>query len=182
MKRQRNPERGSAMLVTLIIIGALLAGGAVLVSLQLSANRSTDLTKSGMSALYCAEAGLSAARPYVANHYLQWPASIAASGGGSTAEPAWLNTLIGSAHDLANPATGTNVDFQVYLADNGDEGTAADDPTVDNDLQIFIVSKCLKYPDTPKEVRELVLFNGGTNCNPEQLGGQDGNANKNDGC
>jgi hypothetical protein len=49
------------MLVTLILITALLSGAAVLVSLQLSANRSTDLMRTGMSSLACAEAGLAAA-------------------------------------------------------------------------------------------------------------------------
>jgi hypothetical protein len=179
MKQRRNRQRGSAMLVTLIVIGALLAGAAVLASLQMASNRSTDLTRSGMSALYCAEAGLSAARPVVTAHYPDWASALDASGQGTLTEPTWLSTGIGS-HDL----DGDNVaDFEVYIKDNGDEPAAsADNPRLDNDLQIFIVSKCLKYPDTPKQVEELILFNGGTACNPEQLGGQDNNGNKNDGC
>jgi hypothetical protein len=188
MTRSRNPQRGSAMLVTLIIIGALIAGGAVLVSLQISSNRSTDLTRSGMSALYCAEAGLSAARPVVALNYTKpgtatpdgWATALVASGTGTLTEPTWLYTAIGS-HDLDQPPDGVD-DFEVYLKDNGDESSGADDPTLDNDLQIFIVAKCKKYADTPKQVEELVQFTGGGSCMPDQAGGQDGNGNKNDGC
>lgn len=184
MRRTRRSQRGSAMLVTLIIIGALLAGGAVLVSLQISSNRSTDLTRSGMTALYCAEAGLSAARPVVAQNYTPpgtttpdgWATAILASGGGSTAEPSWL---AGIDHDLDNDG---NADFIVYLKDNGDEPSGTDDPTIDHDLRVFIVSKCIKFPDTPKQVEELVQFTGGGTCMPDQAGGQDGNGNKNDGC
>lgn len=182
--RPRQRERGSAMLVTLIVIGALLSGAAVLVSLQLFSNRATDLTRSGMSALYCAEAGLSAARPVVATNYAQWNPSLALSapttnappGAGDTSEPSWLSTAIGS-HDLDGDGVG---DFAVYLYDNDDEQAPLPNNLVrDNDLQVFIVSRCVKYPDTPKEVRELILYNGGTSCYPWQTGGcgGDGNAN-----
>jgi hypothetical protein len=179
------------MLVTLIIIGALLAGGAVLVSLQLAANRSTDLTRSGMSALYCAEAGLSAARPFVAQHYTSpgtttptgWATALAASATGDLSEPDFIRTGIvgagGHGHDLDGDG---EPDFEIYLKDNADEGASPNDFGRDNDLQIFIVSKCIKYPDTPKQVEELILFTGAAKCMPDQLGGQDNNGNKNDGC
>lgn len=188
MRRTRGHQRGSAMLVTLIIIGALLAGAAVLVSVQLASNRSSDLTRSGMSALYCAEAGLSAARPFVAQNYTLpgastgWGAALTASGATTPdlSEPSFISAGITVAgHDLDGDG---NADFTVYLKDNGDEGTGTDDPQNDNDLQIFIVSKCIKYGDTPNEVQELIMFNGATQCNKEQIGGQDNNGNKNDGC
>jgi hypothetical protein len=178
------------MLVTLIIIGALLAGAAVLVSVQLASNRSSDLTRSGMSALYCAEAGLSAARPFVAQHYTLpgvasptgWGSALLASGAATPdlSEPDFIyNGITIAGHDLDGDGS---ADFTIYLKDNGDEGTGTNDPTLDNDLQIFIVSKCIKYGDTPNEVQELIMFNGATQCNPEQIGGQDNNGNKNDGC
>jgi len=72
MRRGRIRQRGSAMLVTMIIISSLLAGAAVLVSMQLASNRSSDITRSGLSATYCAEAGLSAARSVVAANYNNW--------------------------------------------------------------------------------------------------------------
>lgn len=174
-RRSRLAQRGSAMLVTLIVIIALLAGAAVLVSLQMSSNRSVDLTRSSTSALYCAEAALSAARPVVANNYTQWPTALAASAGGNTAEPSWLASGIGS-HDLDGD---TVDDFTVYIKDNGDEGTNTDDPSSDKDLQVFIVADCTKYPDTPKQLTELVLYNGQVPCFPGQQGGCDGDGNSN---
>ena len=173
------------MLVTLIIIAALLAGAAVLVSLQLASNRSSDLTKSQMSALYCAEAGLSAARPWVTAHYTKpgtvaptgWASAILASSIGDFSEPDFIFDNI----NIANAPNGHDVDldgtadFTVYLKDNGDEGVAADNPGIDNDLEIFIVSKCTnpRFSDTPNQVEELILFNGATACMPDQAGGQD---------
>ncbi len=190
MRRSRVRQRGSAMLVTLIIIGALLAGAAVLVSVQLASNRSSDLTRSGMSALYCAEAGLSAARPFVALNYTLpgvasptgWGSALLASGSATPdlTEPDFIyNNITAAGHDLDGDG---NPDFEIYLKDNGDEGTGVDNQQADNDLQIFIVSKCIKYKDTPNEVQELIMFNGATSCNKEQIGGQDNNGNKNDGC
>ena len=174
----RSPERGSAMLVTLIVIGALLAGAGVLVSLQLASNRSTDLTRSGMSALYCAEAGLAAARPVVATNYGQWNAALLASNGGDLSEPAWITAGIGS-KDLDGDGV---ADFEVYLLDNDDEQDPLPNNTaVDNDLSVYIVSRCLRYPDTPKAVSELVLYNGGSGCYPWQQGGGGGDGNSN-GC
>lgn len=169
-RRRRGSQRGSAMLVTLIIIGALLAGAAVLVSLQLAGNRSTDLTRSGMSALYCAEAGLAAARPVVATSYSSWAASLAVSAAewpGPFTQPTWLNDAAFD-HDL--DFNGSADDFEITILDNDDE-PAANNRAADSDLSVYIVSTCLKYGDTPVQVRELVLYNGGTQCYPWQAGG-----------
>ncbi|MBL9016677.1 MAG: hypothetical protein JNL83_20990 [Myxococcales bacterium] len=175
IRSSRPRQRGSAMLVTLIVISALLAGAAALVSLQVSANRSVDLTHSGTAGLYCAEAALSAARPVVANSYAQWSTALAASAAGDTSEPLWLSAGIGS-HDLDGDGV---ADFTVHIKDNGDEGTNTDDPTADTDLQVYIVADCIKYPDTPKRLAELVLYNGQVPCFPGQQGGCDGDGNSN---
>ncbi len=161
------------MLVTLIIIGALLAGAGVLLSVQMASNRSADLTRTGMSALYCAEAGLAAARQVVAEHYMDWKAALCTTE--VCTEPAWMSDGIDAktfpnAHDLDGDG---QADFTVWLRDNYDEFTT-NDPAVDTDLQVFLVSKCIKYPDTPKQVEELILFEGGVECYPWQLGGCSG--------
>ena len=57
---RRRTERGTAILITMMIIVALLGGGAVLVGIQMASTRSTEITRSNMTALYCAEAGLNA--------------------------------------------------------------------------------------------------------------------------
>jgi len=161
------------MLVTLIIIGALLAGAGVLLSVQMASNRSSDLTRTGMSSLYCAEAGLAVARQVVAEHYMDWKAALCTTA--TCAEPAWMIAGIdsktgGKEHDLDGDTVG---DFTVWLRDNYDE-MSSNDPAVDSDLQVYIVAKCTKYADTPKQVEELILFEGGVECYPWQLGGCSG--------
>jgi len=163
---KRNGERGSAMLVAMILMAALLAGAAVLVSLQLTSNRGTEMTRTGISALYCAEAGLTASRSTIAINQGDWGTFL-----GSSAEPTWLSTV---EHDL----DGDNVDdFTIRLVDNFDEQSGSDAPTADLDGKIYIVSRCTKYPDTPREVRELITFTEVTHCYGSQRGGCGGNGN-----
>ena len=167
---RRSSQRGSAMLVTLVIVAALLAGGTVLVSMQMSSNRATEVTSSGTSALYCAEAGLAAARPLMANNYNNWNANL-----GTDLEPSFLSSI---SHDIDGDSVN---DFVITIKDNDDELLAANDPNVDQDLQIFVTSTCIKYPETPKAVVELVRYTGTGNCYSAQQGGNAGNGNDN-GC
>jgi len=172
---RRSAQRGSAMLVTMILVTALLAGVAVVASLQFASNRATDLTRNGLAALYCAEAGLIAARPTIMGSYDQWPIALAAFNSGPT-QPAFLSNTVFS-HDI--DADGVD-DFQIYLQDNDDEAPpTADNPLVDIDSKVFIVSKCIKYPDTPKVVKELVEYKPAQNCYRGQLGGCNGRGNNN---
>jgi len=169
------------MLITMILIAALLGGAAILAGMQLASTRSSDLTRTGTQATYCAEAGLALARSTVLQNYPSWAAAILASGtalngGTQPIEPTWLN---GINHDLdTSPADGI-ADFYVYLKDNDDEMTGANDRTLDTDLKVFIVSRCIKYPDAIREVEELVQFTGGGTCYQSQLGGCGGNNNGN---
>jgi hypothetical protein len=179
MRSSRHPERGSAMLVTLILIAALLAGAAVLVSMQVSSTRSSEVTRTGTSSLYCAEVGLAAARTVVAANYTTWKAGGSANFTAPTAttptEPSWLATGIG-VHDANGDGAGS--DYIVYLVDNDDE-TGTQDYMTDNDLRVYVVSRCLLYPENTKEVRELVQYSGGGKCYQAQQGGCGGNGNSN---
>jgi hypothetical protein len=172
----RNQERGSAMLVTLIIIAALFAGAVVLVAMQLTSNKSSEIARTGNTAVYCAEAGLAAARPVVAAGQTNWATALTASAGGDTTEPTWLSSGIGS-HDIDGDGSG---DFEVYLLDNDDETSVANNRAADIDSRIFIVSRCKKYADNPKQVMELIEYQTQTGtCYESQEGGcsQQGNAN-----
>lgn len=183
MTRQR--ERGSAMLVTLIVIAALLAGASVLVSMQLASTRGGGMDRTGMSALYCAEAGLEAALPVVQANYSApgsptgWGQALAASapapyGAGILTEPPWLYSGINGANPYGHDLDGDHVDdFSVYLKDNSnDDAPSADDPATDEDLRIFIVSTCTKYPDQPVQVQELIKYDNATGHSyTHQLGG-----------
>lgn len=167
----RRRERGTALLITLILITTLLGGGAALVGLQMSSMRSTEVTRTNVTALSCAEAGVNAARKVVAANHTLWDAALAAG-----TQPTWLD---GNAidHDLDDDGQD---DFTVILEDNDDEtAPAANNPAKDNDLQVWIVATCTKYPENQKKVTELIRFNVGGNCYQSQLGGCGGNGNSN---
>jgi hypothetical protein len=171
MNRRRNSERGSALLITMIVITSLLAGAAAITGMQLMANRSTEVSRANMSATYCAEAGLIAARATVAANYTLWASAL-----GSSSEPSWLSGAF--SHDLdGNPAN--DPDFTITLKDDDDEQTGANDLTKDNDLRVFVVSTCKLYPETPKQVQELVEYRGGGTCYDAQEGGCGANGNGN---
>jgi type II secretory pathway pseudopilin PulG len=156
------------MLVAMILMAALLAGAAVLVSLQVGSNRNTELTKTGITALHCAEAGLAAARGVVAANQAAWADALAAGG-----TAAWLSSIESDVN-----GDGVSGDFTVTLQDNHDE-VGTDDPNVDADGKIYIVSRCNLYPDTPREVRELVDYSSISHCYTSQRGGCGGNGNMN---
>lgn len=165
---RRSSQRGSAMLVTLLLITALLGGAAILVSTQLSSNRATELVRSSTLSSYCAEAGLSAARAVVIANYGQWAGSL-----GTGVEPSWIASAVD--HDLDDDGTD---DFVITLKDNDDE-PASNDLSRDNDLRIFITSRCTRYREVSREISELVQFSGGGTCYQSQQGGCASNGNSN---
>lgn len=190
----RNPERGSAMIVTLILTSALIAGAAVLASTQLASTRGSYFEANGLSSLYCAESGLAMARPWVMARYSvdKWASSLALSQSGTGAsslwEESWLSGSSGSLTGIDTVTTCANyasaakchdldgdgsADFFVYLQDNYDDGSQA----TDNDLTVWIVSRCIRNPDTVQEVRELVRYTGGGLKYNDQAGGASGNGN-----
>ena len=116
----------------------------------------------------CAEAGLAAARPLVIANYKSWNDALAAG-----TEPSWLAALV---HDLDGDGV---ADFTLKLVDNDDEVPATNNPAVDNDLQVYIVSTCIMNAETPTTVSELVQFTPGTTCYPTQSGGCSGAGNNN---
>jgi type II secretory pathway pseudopilin PulG len=173
---RRLKERGSAMLVTMIIIAALLAGAAVLASMQVSSNRSTELTRNGLAALYCAEAGLTTARALVSTNYGNWDAALTANctddGNCNTVlQPTWL----GGSHDIDGD---TIDDYMLSIRDNDDD--LANNGADDSDEKVFIVSRCIKYPDSPRQIEELIHYKPAMNPYACQGGGINGGANDND--
>lgn len=142
------------MLVTMVTIAALMTGAVALTQIQMSSTRSSDMTRSGISAQFCAEAGLTAARSLVASNQASWSDALeeaAAAAPNAPREPAFFSSLD---HDLDDDGQD---DIVVYLRDNHDElPPNTDNPSVDNDLRVYIVSRCIKYPETSREVIELV--------------------------
>ena len=86
------------------------------------------------------------------------------------------NLVAGVGHDLDGDGV---ADFFVYLKDNDDELNSANNRSVDNDLKVFVVSRCTKYPDSVREVEELVQYSAGGTCYQSQQGGCGGNNNAN---
>ena len=174
---RRNPERGSAMLTAMILMGALLAGAAALVSIQMASTKSAGMSRTAISAQYCAEAGLVAARATIAANPGEWAAALSASAAAAPsppAEPAFLSSI---AHDVDGDGAS---DFIVYLRDNNDElPPNSDDQSHDNDLRVYVVSRCTKYSDTPREVVELVEQSVGGQVYRSQEGGWNNNGNDN---
>ena len=177
----RRDERGAAMLVTLIIVSSLLGAAAVLTHIEMGSNRATALTRSGMTAEYCAEMGAERAIPVVMANYNLWSATMCANANEATcvpsapsAEPALLS---GINHDVDGDGV---PDFVLYLRDDQDEvGSASQNYFVDRDQRVYIVATCIKFPDTPRQVKELVeLASPGTTYAGQQ-GGEWSNNNGN---
>jgi hypothetical protein len=143
---RRDPEHG----------GALLAGGAMLVKLQLDSTRSADLVVGRTAALYCAEAGMVTAKQLVAANQPLWDGSLcnppAPEGTGTceigspASQPAWLAAIDRDLDDDGAP------DFVITLVDNHDDF----DQTTDSDQQVFVISTCTMFPERSHQIRELV--------------------------
>lgn len=169
--RARSSEQGSIMLVVALILVALLAGGGIALYVQVSATRSTSYLISSRSALYCAEAGLAAGRRISGQNVSQWGAIL---DGSDQNDPSW--------YPISGDLDGDSVaDYVVTIRDNDDElPPKANNPQADDDLSVFVVSRCTRYPETPREVFELVRFATGGGGYRNQAGqgtGNTGNAN-----
>jgi hypothetical protein len=161
------------MLLVSIILIALLSGGAIALYIQMSANKQVGLTSKSRASLYCAESGLVEARATVGAFYSLWNDLL---DGDPSNDPAWYPFR----GDIDEPKDGI-MDYEVTVRDNDDEpSTVPNDPARDNDLKIFIISRCTKYPDAPREVLELVIYDQGQQQYRNQSGqgsGNTGNAN-----
>ena len=159
---QRGAERGSAVFLTLIMLTALLAGGAVFVGMQMQSTQSMGLVKENITAMNCAESGLSAARNAVEANRAGWTAALCnpvpprGTGtcviGSPASEPVWLQAP-GIPHDLDGDGS---PDFVLTLVDNDDETPT--DPATNSDQEVQIVSTCIKYPDNRAQVTEQVRY------------------------
>jgi hypothetical protein len=135
------------MLIVMITVASMLTTAAVLVHMTQGSLNSTTVHRDGLTGLYCAEAGLASVKPTVIANVGSWSAAL-----GTGVEPAWLGIV---SHDIDGDGT---ADFTVTLRDNDDE--AVNDLSTDSDSQIFVVSTCTKYPESPTQVTELITSTG----------------------
>ena len=170
---RRNGERGSAMVVVMVILVALLSAGSVAIYVQVADTRTTGMIRQSRDALYCAEAGLATARPLVGQNFADWPILL-------DDDPD--NDIGAGWYPVEGDLDGDGeIDYSVTIRDNNDEvPPQPNNTTKDNDLRVFIVSKCLKFRDTPREILELILYEGGGTVYRNQAGqgsSNTGNAN-----
>jgi hypothetical protein len=170
---RRARERGVALVLVLIVVMGLTTVGLLAIYATMGETRSTSYGVDSKAALYCAEAGLAKARPIIGANYPAWAAIL---DGNPANDPAWY-PITG---DLDVPPDGVN-DFVVTIRDDDDEPAgAANDPTHDNNLSVYVVSTCTRYPDTPRQVTELIHYQGVGNVYRAQAGhgpSNTGNAN-----
>jgi hypothetical protein len=139
------------MIMVMVILAALVAGGAVALYVQTGSTRATGLTRFSRSALFCAEAGLNATRALIINNYPSWNAVLDPL----IENPAWYGAS-GITGDAGDGDDDRN-DWRVTIFDNDDEFPTPN-PGRDNDLKIFVRSECLMYPDQPRVLLELIRY------------------------
>jgi hypothetical protein len=162
-------ERGAALVVTMRVVVALLAAGALALYLQMADTHSAQYVTQGRGALFCAESGLAGARDYVSDNSVDWPQMLDTD---TSNDP--------DGYPVEGDLDGDGVnDWRVVIRDDDDE-FPTNDPNVDANGTIFLVSTCLQYPDTPREVLEMISFSGGgTNYRNQSGQGAGGSNNVN---
>lgn len=164
--RRACSQRGSILVVVLVILIALLAVGAVAVRMLTTDTRGLRNKKLATDSRYCAEAGLNVARPVVAAHYADWNDVL-----DGEPYPDWYPIR----GDLDQPADGV-ADYEVTIADNNDEFEPTRlNPARDNDLKIILESKCLKFERYNKTLLSLIELPRSGGCPYPQAGQGCGN-------
>jgi hypothetical protein len=178
----KNRQTGSAMLVVMVLLSALLLASAVSMRILTQTTRNVDLAQYEKKALYCAEAGLAAASDILVANVSTW------SGGcGADPDPVLLDSTTANdpawypiRGDIDDPLDGV-ADFEVTIADNGDEAyPSPNDPNGNCDGIIYVTSRCIKYPEAPRSLRQMAQSQGAGSAYRNQSGhgsGNTGNSN-----
>lgn len=166
------------MVLVITILAALLGIAAIGLSLQLNSTKSTALVKDSRASLYCAEAGLAAARAALIQNRSDWNNVLDGSSIGTwyVLPPAIPPEEVGIVGDLdgIGPLT---ADYSVVIRDDADGDNNLDR---DNNDTIIVTSTCLLYPTAPATVTEIISLMGRGQAYRNQSGqgsGNTGNAN-----
>lgn len=155
-----------AMVLVITVLAALLGIGAISLSLQLNSTKSATLVKDSRSSLYCAEAGIAAARNELTANRSAWDALLADPTGADFP----FYPIQG---DIDGDGT---ADFTVTIKDDGDDL----DFTTDVNGTIIVTSVCDKFDNAPATIIEVIRIaaQGHTYRNQSGQGsGNTGNAN-----
>lgn len=176
--RNVNKQAGMAMVLVITILAALLAIGAIGLSLQLNSTKSTKLIKESRASLYCAEAGLAAARSLLVSNASSWNTILTETPNAVPAFPAWYPISRSLDDDDGSGIiddVGDSDDYEVTIADDGDDN----DPLTDINRTIVVTSTCLN-DSVPSTIIEVISLGAEGDAYRNQSGqgvGNTGNAN-----
>lgn len=145
------------LVLVVTLLAAMLAGGAVVLGLASGNTKGATLAKKTREALYCAEAGLAAARDFVINNQDDWEAVL---DGNPDNNPAWYPNDATLGEGIHGSYDWDSVND--YTATMEDDGDGDGDPTKDANQTVIIKSTCLKFPDAPAQVMEVIAMGGQT--------------------
>jgi hypothetical protein len=165
---RRNRQRGGVtmlLIVVLILLAALV--GALAVRGAFTEMHMSGSSRVARTSFYCAEAGLNVARPIIGANSGSWAGIL-----NGTSIPSWypIRGSIEGGQGIMN--ANNNWDYIVTIKDDNDETPySANNLTVDNNLQVIIISDCIDPTISGMssdmgghELRELIQYqgNGGT--------------------
>lgn len=133
-------DEGSALAFVLIIAAALLFVAAIGMHVGLGGRRSATQGKEGKEAFWCAEKGLEQGRVIVGANFRNAGELATILSGGTTS---WYDASTGV---IVTDNTCTNqYTFRVTIRDDIDEiPPAADTPTSDSNMRVFVESEALR--------------------------------------
>jgi hypothetical protein len=137
-----------ALLIVLVISAVAAMMGALAIRGAVTELRASGAERSARLGFYCAEAGIEAARGFFAANYPQWSAMFS-------------GTALGG-YPVSGDLDGDGVaDYQVTLRDDVDEfPPLQNDPLHDSDLVAIMVSRCVNPSMSPRQLEEIVVYNG----------------------
>jgi type II secretory pathway pseudopilin PulG len=151
---KRDGERGFAMLVVLVILALLTAvlAGAIYYSRQDRVNASKSVHN--LTVQEVTESTLQYARTFFAQNYAAWNTYLAYFVTART-----LANVTTDHPELLPPlAAGTNYDCYIYARDDADElPPATNNPSVDNNLRIFVGAVCSSKAGVTPAVRSELI-------------------------
>lgn len=159
MRRSREDQRGSAIIVSMGIVILVLLTVLALISFSgLSRSRATAMLRS-MNRLTCAQDGLELARAYYGRNFPSWNNYLSQPSIYNPVATAWNTTPAvptSAALQTSNPelfadldGDGVN-DVYIYIRDNADElPPAVNNPARDNDQNVIAGALCISKTLTP---------------------------------
>ena len=191
-------NRGSALLVTAVLMGVLLVTVTTLLQYAASARTRGIQTARTLTRRACVETGLQLARSYFGNNYSNWgnyltnssvynPMTLPAGFGNGVSSPmtsAGLTAILTSNAALgADLDNDQNPDVYIYIRDNADEfPPLAPNPVVDNDMNVIVGAVCISQTLVPRlgdgtqdtdplTSEALLQYNPGASASKSQAGG-----------